>query len=320
MRNLVTSLVIFGLLASLLLSGVHAQIPESDAPGEDQPDVPRYPGMVRSYGYDFARWNGHSLFREILCVAYSSTVSGAALKNFYMTEMPQYGWTLVTSLDENVVGENVSFGWGATFQKTGAFVALDVTEAPHLGETWVHIFYRLADTAEIENIPAGGSSTVEFENQIVDNVEITAKATISSGMVRVETVAPYEVPAPLENALYYINLTTDVAENIDKATIRFRVPKSWISENNIDPATVRLWRYTENQWVELPTQPIGEEENFYIHSAETTGFSIFTVTGRRAASSGLPSGLPLVWVGIGSTLIIVAIMIVLGYWKRSRSR
>lgn len=304
------------MLVTLSPLGVSTQIPVSDALGEDLPDVPRFPGMVRTPSR-IVRFSDECLYVNMGYLADSSTISGSTLKNFYVAEMPGYEWTLVS---ENLFPpvENFSFLWEATFQKTGARVELRVDEVPLFGETGVEIIYRIAEAVEIENIPVGGSRTLEFRgNKIVSDVEITAKAAISGGTVRMEVVAQQEVPAPLENALYYIDLTTDVAENIDKATIRFRIPKKWISENNIDPATMRLWRYTNNQWVELPTQAVGEEENFYIYSAETTGFSIFAVTGSHAVPL---QGLPPAWVGVGGALIIVAVVLVLGYWKRSRQR
>jgi len=59
--------------------------------------------------------------------------------------------------------------------------------------------------------------------------------------------------------------------------ITFSVDKSWVSENNIDPATVKLLRYT-TMWTELKTTKTGEDAEKIYYSAETPGFSPFAIS------------------------------------------
>lgn len=305
MKKLIVPLVAFGLLATILPLGTAQQ---ADVPGKDFPDIPRYnSGAARVAYYEYYPFHPYAS-AQAAHFFYWGQDNGSMIMEFYKTKMPENGWVLV---DENLSTpglENVAWLWEAEYEKTDARAFLSVVEQPIEDRIEIYIFRA---PAAIENIPVG-------ENRMV--IEITTNVTISRGVVRVKTITPQEAPAPLENTLCYIDLTTDIAENIDKATIGFRVPKRWISENNIDPATVGLWRYAGNRWNELPTQAAGEKENFYMYSAETTGFSIFAITGSRAAERLPQNGLPLVWVGVGSALLIVVIILVLGYRKRSQSR
>ncbi len=78
-------------------------------------------------------------------------------------------------------------------------------------------------------------------------------------------------------------------ENIDQGYIEFRVPKSWLEENGINPATVALNRYHGEAWNPLSTEITGEDEEFYYFRAETPGFSLYAITGEEK-SSGAAEG------------------------------
>lgn len=68
-------------------------------------------------------------------------------------------------------------------------------------------------------------------------------------------------------------------DNIENASIVFKIDKAWIPENNIDLSTVTLHRYSEGSWNALPTTLIREDGTFYYFKAETPGFSPFSITG-----------------------------------------
>ncbi len=69
--------------------------------------------------------------------------------------------------------------------------------------------------------------------------------------------------------------------NAEDILIKFKVSREWIRENNIDPATIRLTRYHDDYWTDLPTGQVGEDEEFLYFTAQTTGFSIFKVMGDK---------------------------------------
>jgi len=77
-------------------------------------------------------------------------------------------------------------------------------------------------------------------------------------------------------------------EDITVVKIEFRVNKSWIEKNNIDPDTITLNRYT-NVWKKLLTIKISEDEDFIYYEAETPGFSTFAITGEEVSTTTLPT-------------------------------
>lgn len=85
-----------------------------------------------------------------------------------------------------------------------------------------------------------------------------------------------------------INLENAQIADVEKTTIEFSVEKSWLRNNNVaDPALVRLNRFVSD-WVELPTQLVGEDATSYQYSAETEGFSFFVITAAITADITTP--------------------------------
>ncbi|MEA1984923.1 MAG: NosD domain-containing protein [Euryarchaeota archaeon] len=68
-------------------------------------------------------------------------------------------------------------------------------------------------------------------------------------------------------------------DNADNILIEFKVSKEWIEENNIDPSTIRMTRYHGGVWNDLPTNKVGEDDEFLYFTAQTTGFSTFQIIG-----------------------------------------
>lgn len=66
---------------------------------------------------------------------------------------------------------------------------------------------------------------------------------------------------------------------IEKASFRFRIEKSWLREEDIDPLDVEAYRY-KNGWEVLDTEPIEEDDEWIYFQAETPGFSYFSMGGK----------------------------------------
>ncbi len=71
-------------------------------------------------------------------------------------------------------------------------------------------------------------------------------------------------------------------DNADNINIKFKVSKEWIRQNGIDPATIRMTRYHDGTWNDLPTDSVDEDDEYYYFSALTPGFSVFEVVGDEA--------------------------------------
>lgn len=83
---------------------------------------------------------------------------------------------------------------------------------------------------------------------------------------------------------------------LSDARIMFRVEKSWLSQNRIDPANIRMCRYNSGSWAQLPTSMTGEDDTYVYYLARTPGFSAFAISSineaQQAASTGVQQGSP----------------------------
>ena len=72
--------------------------------------------------------------------------------------------------------------------------------------------------------------------------------------------------------------------NIKHAEITFRVPKSWMKSNDIDPESITMMHYY-GMWESLPTKKIIETPEWIYFEASTTRFSPHAITGKRNYST-----------------------------------
>jgi PGF-pre-PGF domain-containing protein len=146
----------------------------------------------------------------------------------------------------------------------------------------------VTETKTILSITAGESGTVTFEKEDelgVQVITIKVKNDVSNVKVSVtkETARPAEVAeAPSGTVHSYLTVTVANVANkdIESATIKFKVSKSWISSNGIDKNTITLNRYN-NGWEKLPTTIASEDDGYVYFEAVTTGFSVFAITGEK---------------------------------------
>lgn len=69
--------------------------------------------------------------------------------------------------------------------------------------------------------------------------------------------------------------------------INFQLPAIWFEENNIDPASVTLYRHYGDEWQPLTTTMTGQAGGHYQYSAPTPGFSTFMILGQVEESSSV---------------------------------
>ncbi len=130
-------------------------------------------------------------------------------------------------------------------------------------------------------------------------ISFHSSETVDNVSARLEflTGIPSAVPEiPSGDSVYsYLNLEFDNSsvsgsENFVNRTIEFRVLKSWVGDNNINPASVKLQRYHNGTWNLLNVTNEREDENYLYFKAETPGFSPFAVTADWNVSSGMDDG------------------------------
>ncbi|WP_406658165.1 PGF-pre-PGF domain-containing protein [Methanolobus sp. ZRKC2] len=76
-------------------------------------------------------------------------------------------------------------------------------------------------------------------------------------------------------------------ELISDAKIVFKVEKSWIDDNDIDPDSVKLLRHSGSQWTQLPTSRTSENDEYFYYVAETPGFSPFAISSVEEETVGV---------------------------------
>jgi PGF-pre-PGF domain-containing protein len=88
-------------------------------------------------------------------------------------------------------------------------------------------------------------------------------------------------------------ISTDSAENIN---IHFSVSKQWAAMNKIDTSTIRMTKYNDNQWNDLPTIHVDEDDESIYFTSQTSGFSIFSIvgfkTGERTVDEEMSFSMP----------------------------
>ncbi|MDD4249419.1 MAG: NosD domain-containing protein [Methanosarcina sp.] len=149
-----------------------------------------------------------------------------------------------------------------------------------------------------QRVTAGKESHLQFNGAEADVLGVVFTAEKYSGIVvaRVE-VLDKSVSGSSGNAkgivyqqmnLLVGNERFESSENIKKAYIDFRVPKTWVEENNIDVSTTTLNRFKDDKWNPLSTEQTGEDKEYFYFRAETPGFSLYSITGKKSTASGTP--------------------------------
>ncbi len=77
-------------------------------------------------------------------------------------------------------------------------------------------------------------------------------------------------------------------KNIKEAVIGFRVMNSWLSDNGIPAADIRLIRWDGTKWVQLETKLISYGEKNIDFEARTSAFGIFAIVSVPLRSEILP--------------------------------
>jgi PGF-pre-PGF domain-containing protein len=140
---------------------------------------------------------------------------------------------------------------------------------------------------------AGDPATYNFNNTL-KSVEVTPEKTYALVAAKMEVL--FDQPGsittdPPAGVLYkYFNVffgNLGWSEGkLSSSVINFQVPASWFEENNIDPATVTLYRHHDDEWQSLETTMTGQVGEYYQYSAPTPGFSTFMILGQVGESSG----------------------------------
>jgi PGF-pre-PGF domain-containing protein len=152
------------------------------------------------------------------------------------------------------------------------------------------------------------------------------KETVTSVDISVEKLAgkPADVAAVIGTVYKYINISQKNLEdsNLESAYIKFKIEKSWITNNSIDSSTIALYRYANGQWNKLPTEQTSSDGNYLYFKTTVPGFSYFAimsqstsvtttaVTTTTAVGATTTTPPTVLAAGQTTTMIVIAVIII----------
>ncbi len=146
----------------------------------------------------------------------------------------------------------------------------------------------IAETSQILGTVSGNtpvSINLKDPEIAVSNVEITTREAAKNAMITVRSLSGKpEAVQVLEGKVYqYLSISTNnlATTNIQNGKITFKVPASWLSQNNVNKDSILMYRYVNNQWTALRTSIVIEDEEHLTFEANTEGFSYFAITGEE---------------------------------------
>ncbi len=153
---------------------------------------------------------------------------------------------------------------------------LSVTHSPTIGTDTGYSFKKkyFARGISREIIPIiDDSGTVLNITSSIDKVGLSIE-------VKTLPSQPKDVSKALKKLVYdYLsiepNTNTDIVQGSFK--VSFKVEKDWLRDHDIPSEVIVLARYKEN-WYDLPTKILGEDNSYFYYEALTPGFSYFAIT------------------------------------------
>ncbi|KHO47662.1 MAG: hypothetical protein QT00_C0002G0322 [archaeon GW2011_AR5] len=140
-----------------------------------------------------------------------------------------------------------------------------------------------AATFTTTNAASLGVETIQFTSSVsATNVQVTVKEVKETAITTTGAISL----ASSDGAVYkYLEITKTGLQTSQMSSVKvnFKVPKSWLSSNNIDKNTVALNRYN-NGWAKLATTIRSEDATYVYYAADTPGFSTFAITGEKGAT------------------------------------
>ena len=125
--------------------------------------------------------------------------------------------------------------------------------------------------------------TINKEILALTEISLTVKQTTNGAEVKIKklTDKPTDITVTPTVLYQYLQIdTVNLSANLATATIKFKVPKSWVQTNNINSKSVTLKKWSAS-WIILPTTFEKEDSSYYYFISTTTSFSVFAITGSK---------------------------------------
>lgn len=130
----------------------------------------------------------------------------------------------------------------------------------------------------------------------VTNISFDSKKTVGKTTAIVEMLINQStlVSEPPSDEVYkFVNIWVGnggfaTSDNIENATVYFKVEKSWLQDKNIDKSSITFNLYNDSKWNPLQTTLAGEDDKYLYFTNETPGLSSpFAITGKTTSNATL---------------------------------
>lgn len=126
----------------------------------------------------------------------------------------------------------------------------------------------------------------------ITDFNITLKSKVTNAYVNITVVTELPgdlgLPDPPDTAYQYLRFDTTDPATIAKASMRFKVEKTWLEDNGLSAKMVKMRRYdsTIDDWMELTTAQVDEDDTYFYYLAQSPGLSYFEIGSSEAPPCG----------------------------------
>ncbi len=152
------------------------------------------------------------------------------------------------------------------------------------GSTGSNSSSEIVKISQLWQSPQAGDYTLNIPTSSIafTQIDITLNNDVSGDILfTLEKISELSASIPaLSHAYQYVKIdkTLISEENLSGILFKFRVEKTWLTSNNIDPGTIALHRYT-SQWDKLNTRQKSSDSIYYYYEADSPGMSYFAING-----------------------------------------
>jgi PGF-pre-PGF domain-containing protein len=187
---------------------------------------------------------------------------------------------------------------------------------------------QAAESATIQQISEGSEGSANFDKgdrHKVESVTIDVKSNVTD--VEIAITAQADHPSVGTNTKVYESFQIEASnlsdQDIKSATIKFKVDRDWLSNNQIPQDKVSLYRLENGEWRELQTSFQKTDDTYAYYEATSPGLSIFAIAGQPTSIIQIP------WIGsIANSYALImalALLVIIGIYggirfRRSRSK
>ncbi len=142
----------------------------------------------------------------------------------------------------------------------------------------------LTKTSLLVNVNPGEEITITtFENTGIKEITIQVNQQVQNIRIKVSRYdsKPIEITKEVPGKNYrYLQISTEnLNEVLEKATVKFEVEKTWVSNNGLNKEEIIVTKFDgeTERWNELETIFDSEDDNFYYYTVELDSFSFFAI-------------------------------------------